>query len=419
MGAKIVATCLGLASSAFIARFYGAEMLGTLSLIISFLMFATMLSVSGTNVSILRLIPEHITKHSINSAFFVYKKIQYFVIIVSLLLGIAFFFSAEVVAKHIFSKPHLTELFALSSVFLIFNALRDLNTQAIRGLKLIRIFAFMQILPPLSMLALLLILTYLYSGQNVPVYAQLTAIGITGITGVVIMAVTFKKKVQTDNVVQPVPLSEIINISLPMFMTASMHYLVSQTGIIMLGMFCSETEVGYYSVAVKLATLSTFSLQAINSMAAPKFSELFHSGKIDELFYVAQKSAKLIFWTTFPVFLILIGFGKPLLSLFFGSEFVVAYWALCFLAGGQFINSVCGSTGYFMDMTGHQKTLKNIIAVAAAINILLNLFLIPRYGILGAAFSAMISLGFWNLYTVVYIKIKYNRMIGYLPFLQS
>ena len=416
IGAKVVATCLGLGVSAFTARFYGAEMMGVLSLIVSFLMFATMLSVAGTSVSILRFIPEHVTRYSVKSAFLVYRKNLYFVIVVSLLFGIFFFFSSEVIAERVFSKPQLAGLFALSSLFLIFNALSELTTQAVRGLKLIRTFAFMQVLRPFFMLLFLFILTCWHAGRNVPVYALLIAIGMSAIIGIVLVAVSFRKKLQAGDPVQPVPLFKIIKISLPMFMTASMHYVVGQTGIVMLGVFCPVNEVGYYAVAVKLATLSTFTLQAINSMAAPKFSELFHSGKMDELFYVAQKSAKLIFWTTLPVLLVLIGFGKPLLGFFFGKEFVVAYWPLLFLLGGQFVNSVCGSTGYFMDMTGHQKVFRNIIAAAAVINIILNVLLIPRLGILGAAVSAMISVGFWNLYTVVYVKIKYNRMIGYLPF---
>ena len=419
IGAKVMATALGLGTSIFVARFYGAEMVGTLSLTISFLMFATMLSVAGTNVSILRFIPEHVTRYSVNSAFLVYRKIFFFVVVVSSLFGIVFFFSADVIAEHVFSKPHLAGLFALASVFLLFNALLDLTTQAVRGMKLIRAFAWMQIVRPLLMLLLLCILTFAHAGRYVPVYALLIAIFISAIIGMAILAVSFKTKIQADATVHPVPFSTILRISLPMFMTTSMQYIVGQTGIVMLGMFCSDAEVGYYAVAVKLATLTIFALRAIDSMAAPKFSELFHSGKMDELFYVAQKSAKLIFWATVPLLLLLVGLGKPILMLFFGQEFVVAYWPLVFLVGGQFVNAVCGSTGYFMDMTGHQKILRNIIAVAAVMNIVLNVLLIPKYGIIGAALSAMISVAFWNLYTLVYIKIKYKRTIGYLPFCRS
>jgi O-antigen/teichoic acid export membrane protein len=104
-------------------------------------------------------------------------------------------------------------------------------------------------------------------------------------------------------------------ISFPMLMTATMAFVIGQTGVIMLGMFRSEAEVGYYAIAVKLGTLTAFILHAVNSMAAPRFSELFHSDKMDELFHVAKKSAKLIFWTTAPILLGLIVLGKPVLKI--------------------------------------------------------------------------------------------------------
>jgi O-antigen/teichoic acid export membrane protein len=202
-----------------------------------------------------------------------------------------------------------------------------------------------------------------------------------------------------------------------MLMAAAMTFIIGQTGVIMIGIFHSEAEVGYYSVAVKLATLTSFILSAVNSMAGPKFSELFHSDRIDELFYVARKSAKLIFWTTTPI---LIGFailGKPALSIAFGKEFIIAYPALVLLVLGQFVHSISGATGLFMNMTNNQNVFRNIVFIAAGTNIILNLLLTPAYGICGAATAGMISLIGWNGATLYYIKRKFGRTTGYFPLL--
>jgi O-antigen/teichoic acid export membrane protein len=183
-------------------------------------------------------------------------------------------------------------------------------------------------------------------------------------------------------------------------------------------MFRPEREVGYYSVSVKVASLTIFALEAINTMAAPKFSELFHTGKMDELFHVARKSTRLIFWTTTPILLVLLVLGKPILGFIFGDEFTAAYLSMVFLVLGQFVNAVSGSTGHFMNMTGHQNALKNVILVTAISNVLLSLILIPYFGIEGAAFSAMVSQIFLNVYALMYIKKSYGKTIGYLPLLR-
>jgi O-antigen/teichoic acid export membrane protein len=138
---------------------------------------------------------------------------------------------------------------------------------------------------------------------------------------------------------------------------------------------------------------------------------------LDELFYVAKKSAKLIFWTTTPVLLGFLLLGKSILHIAFGQEFIVAYPALVLLVLGQFVHSISGATGLFMNMTGNQNVFRNIVFIAATTNIGINLLLIPLYGINGAAIAAMVSLTGWNIATLCYIKMKFGKTTGYLPML--
>ena len=58
----------------------------------------------------------------------------------------------------------------------------------------------------------------------------------------------------------------------------------------MLAAFRSEAEVGYYDMTVKLAALTTYVLTSVNSMAGPRFSELFHSGRTRRAVLRRQKS---------------------------------------------------------------------------------------------------------------------------------
>lgn len=416
LSARVLATVFGFISSIIIARFYGAEATGIVAVINSYLILITIFTVLGTNTSILRLIPEHIVKFSATSAYKLYQKTQYMVIGISLCTGILSFFSANLVADKVFSKPHLSIYFALASGFVVFKSLALLNTQAVRGLKLIKMFALMQIFPQSFNLILLITLVIYWPSPNVPVYALLGCFTLTGIIGWFIVESTFRKLItKKDDSIHNLSCKTILSISLPMLMTATMSFIISETGVIMLGMFRTEAEVGYYAIAVKVAYLTSFALMAINSIAGPKFSELFHSNKIDELFHVAQKSAKLIFYTTTPLLVGFIILGKPLLSIIFGSEFGVAYLALAILVLGQFVSSISGSTGMFLNMTGNQIVYRNIMLIAAALNIILNLLLIPMMGFNGAAIAATVSLSFWNIASLIIIKVKFGKTTGFFP----
>jgi O-antigen/teichoic acid export membrane protein len=303
----------------------------------------------------------------------------------------------------------------LAGGFLVFISLALLNTEAVRGLRLIRVFALMQLFPQGFTLFFLVFLGFLWGSMDIPVYATLGGFATTGLTGWLIMESAFRKRRQPADVIHPMSARKILTISFPMLMTTTMSIVSSETGVIMLGMFRSEAEVGYYAIAVKLSTLTSFVLNAVNSMAGPKFSELFHCNKMEELFHVAKKSSKLIFWTTVPILLGFILWGKTILGNFFGHEFAVVYPALVILSLGQFVNSVSGATGLFMNMTGNQNIFRNIMLVAALVNIAMNLLLTPQYGASGAAAAAMLSLAVWNLATLVYMKMKFGMTTGYFP----
>jgi O-antigen/teichoic acid export membrane protein len=415
LGARVIATALGLAVNIIIARHYGPELVGIVAVINSYLMLATIFTVLGTNTSILRLIPEHLFKYSPTSAFRIYQKTQFMVIAVSVVTGTLLFYEAHFIADKIFSKPYLSSYFQLSAVFVVFKSLAILNDQAVRAIKFIKVFSFMQLLPSLSNLILLGTFAVFFFSKDNPIYAHLLSFAVTAIVGWIIMEFAFKRKMAPEDQVKLVPASTILFTSLPMLMTQTMNFAMAQTGVIILGIYKTDAEVGYYAIAVKLATLTGFILSACNAMTGPKFSELFHSGNKSELFYVAKKSAKLIFWTTMPLLIVLVITGRPILGYIFGREFVAAYPAMLILVIGQFVNSASGSTGMFMNMVGHQKGFRNIIIFAAFINISFCFVTIPYWGMVGAAIASTTSIIFWNLITLIFIKKKYGKFIGYFP----
>ncbi len=413
--AHILTAGLGFLSSIIIARFYGAAVLGIVAVIQSVLMLTAMLSVLGTNISILRLIPEHLVKFSASSALKLYRKTQYMAVSGSLITGALLFLSADLLADRVFSKPHLATYFTLAAVFVVFRSITLLNTQAVRGLSMARMFALMQVLPQVFTLLLLVLMTVFIDSKSVPIYALLGGFAVTGAVGWFLMESSFKGKMQPRDIIQPLPVRSILSISLPMLVTGVLTFIMEEAGVILLGIFRSQAEVGYYAIAVKLAGLTTILLLAVNAMAAPKFSELFHAGNMDALFRVAKKSARLVFWTSTPILIGFALFGRPLLSMLFGASFAVAYPALVLLVLGQFVKAISGSTDFFMNMTGNQTVFRNIMLCSAILNIGLNLLLIPKVGILGAALTAATSLAFWNVVALFSMKRRFGRTIAYLP----
>jgi O-antigen/teichoic acid export membrane protein len=207
---------------------------------------------------------------------------------------------------------------------------------------------------------------------------------------------------------------QIISDSLPMMLTGSVFFLLNWTDNLLLGIFRTEAEVGIYDSAFKIASASAIVLMGLNSIQAPSFSELFAKNKIRELNRQVQQGTRIIFLITLPFTILLFVFGEEILGLF-GDEFRSAKTALLILAFGNFVSCISGSVGILLQMTGHQRPYNRIITTAAIGSIALNLYLIPHYGIIGAAITGCLAKIYQNLGAVIYTYRKMGIMTMYLP----
>lgn len=416
--AKIVGTGLGLISSLIIARYYGADVVGIVAIINSVLAIFTIFGLMGTNVAILRLIPEYQEKYSDIAAKDVYKKVVAIVLLSSLLSSIILFIFSPMIASTIFHKDYLTYLLLLAAPFVMIRVLNTFNTDTLRSFRSVKLFAWTQVFPSVITLGLLLIVTKWFYDRYNPIYIIYATQALMAFILFVAIYKLFKRfnSHKKEWKRQIITTSEVTALAFPMFLTASINIVISQTDTVMLGMMTSEVQVGVYTITLKLALLTSFILSVVNTMSAPKFSQLFNSGKIDDLQEVAQKSAQLIFWSTFPLVLLYVFGGYYILKIF-GETFTTGYYALILLAIGQLVNAAAGSVGFILNMTGEEKFLSKVLVFTLVINILLNYTLIPIYGINGAALATSVSMIFMNLIASFRVKSKFNFYILYIPFL--
>ena len=170
----------------------------------------------------------------------------------------------------------------------------------------------------------------------------------------------------------------------------------------MLEYFKNIELVAYYGVSVKLTLIVGVMLQAINSVIAPDISKFWFQNDLERLNNLIKKAIKLNFIATIPLIVVMILFHEYILG-FFGPNYYKSKHALLILLSGQIINSLSGSVALYLNMTGRQKILLYFLIVSALANIVLNLILIPKYGMVGAAISTAFSLILWNLSGVIYV----------------
>ena len=177
-----------------------------------------------------------------------------------------------------------------------------------------------------------------------------------------------------------------VRVAVPLLLIDSFVALIAYADIIMVGIFLTPADVAHYFAATRLAMIVSFFFTSIGALAGPNLAALHAQGRTRDM---QDLLAGITPWMTAPalvVTLVLAAAGWPLLR-FFGPGFEVGYATLVLLAAGNLFASASGPAALVLNMTGHQDTAGKTYGGAALANVALNVLLIPRFGIAGAALA--------------------------------
>jgi O-antigen/teichoic acid export membrane protein len=179
--------------------------------------------------------------------------------------------------------------------------------------------------------------------------------------------------------------------SLPLLAISGCEILLQNTDIIVLSRFMTPTDVGIYFAAGKTMSLIMFVHYAVGSAMANRFASYSARGDDDGLRDAVREAVNWTFWPSLATAILILLLGKPLLSLF-GPQFITGYPVMAILVFGFLARSAVGPAEFLLNMQGEQRLCAVVMMASAAMNILLNIILVPRLGIQGAAIATAASL---------------------------
>ena len=120
----------------------------------------------------------------------------------------------------------------------------------------------------------------------------------------------------------------------------------------------------------------------------------------------------LAFWPTLLGVLTLVVFGEFVLSLF-GEEFSEGYTALLILCLAPLTQAFLGPSAAYLILAGHERSSLAAFAVGLCLTVVMNIILVPTYGIIGGAVSALAGTVLWSvwLYLLVYHRMKIDTSL--------
>ena len=376
--------------SLFLTNSFSAEIVGQYDFVRSFLMILSGASLLGTNQAIIYYSGILTSKKSFGSIKSIYFKMNFLILIACAILYAPLLVIDKEVINQIFNKQGAYELVSLSLQGLVFYSITMLNIDTIRALKHTLISeGFRNIFRYTPFFIFSIILYIIDSPEYLVLWFIYGFVVIFVISTAVVYFFLFKKnfpKSLTHNFSS----TEILRASYPMALSAISYFLMQSTDVLFISAYDTFESVAYYSIAVKLATVTALALISVNIVIAPKIASIYNDKNFYQLKLILKKATRMNVVISLPIIIILLFFSEYVLSTF-GSNYILAKNALWILLIAQFFNSITGPSALYLNMTGRQKKLNVILVISLLINVVLNIILVPDFGMLGAAISTTTS----------------------------
>lgn len=397
-----------------LARMYGAEGVGVYNTSWTILMISAVIAKLGFDTSIVKFMAVSLGQRSYNKLRVIYKKGFISVFISSVVMSLIIFGLSDFFTNWFFTKTSEKWVIQVVAFSVIPFAILSYNSESLKGLKKILPFSIYQNVSIYFLTIIVLyIINYFYHDQKNIVIAIFISLLILSVASVYTFKSYVKHYPQRDSFYSSsVPkLKEIFKTTIPMMLTNSLFLIMNWTDVLMLARLTNEETVGIYNTALKIAALNSIVLIAINSIAMPKFAELYAQNNVHKFRVVVKVVSFISFIVSLPVFLIIILWPDLILSTF-GEEFIGGSSSMILLSIGQLFSSFSGATINLLNMTGREKVTMYILLVSIVINFILNYTLIPIYGLNGAAIATFVSTILWNILASICIY-KYHSFFAY------
>lgn len=367
-----------------IARHLIPEDLGKWAFYFSFLTIISTFSYLGLNGSTQKFLAEHNLKSTLKS-----------VLVQSLFLRIisstVIVLIISLIFKHLLSligKSDFENLIFFSLVYIYFISFNEFFKASFFGLHTLKFNFIINFFEFFFKFVFLLLFSLVF---NLNIYLILVAFASTIILSSLVGLIIYLKKIYSEKTFENINIkNQIISYSFPLWFISLGFLLLTEVDTFMLGILSTPSETGYYNIAKQLITKLPEITLALSAGVLPIFAKINMENKS-----LMQKKLNFLLGINFVIFIFLIiilFFISPyLIRTLFGSEYLASVMPLRILLPFVFFYSFSVLLSGFLDYVGKAKKRAINLSLTMILNVVLNIFLIPKFGANGAAVATLIS----------------------------
>lgn len=202
----------------------------------------------------------------------------------------------------------------------------------------------------------------------------------------------------------PAPLAGFWRFTAPRALASLAQITIQRLDIVLVAILRGPAAAAVYTAATRFLVAGQLGNGALSMAAQPRFTELFTMGNRRAARHLYQATTGWLILLTWPLYLLAVVYGPQVLTLF-GHSYQAGHPVMIILGLTMLLATACGQVDMVLITTGRSGwSLANGL-LAVGINITLDLLLIPRYGITGAAVGWAAAIIVTNLLPLAQIAV--------------
>jgi len=318
------------------------------------------------------------------------------------LFGAVLYLGADPIATGLFNEPQLARLLQLVALAVPFLSVSNVLAGTARGFRRMDIAALaenvVQSVVRLGLLTVVFLLTGLSTATAVVVF------GISDVAATVTMVMLLGRHFPLAPRGQPVRRDArgVFRFALPLWFSGMLRQFRGNLVALLLGATGPAANVGVFAVVNKINLVGHVWLLSIVMAVKPTMAQLHDRGDRAELARVYTSTTRWSLSLGLPFVIAMVLYREPILATF-GTSFSGGSTALVILAMAELANAGTGTCQSMIDMTGHTRLKVANAVLWTGLLIGSGSFLIPRWGVVGAATASLIAIATVNLLSVAQV----------------
>ena len=224
---------------------------------------------------------------------------------------------------------------------------------------------------------------------------------------VIMMLYAFRIKRPTIKFAKIPNLSAIIKYTLLIIIAGSVANIILEIDKFMIGQYIQIEKVAFYGVAIYIATVVGVPARSMHQITNPITAVFLNNKDTNGLQVLYKKSSLNLFIISGFIFLLIVLNINELYTLI-PPEFSNGLIVVFLVSIAKLSDNLIGNNNAILFNSDYYRIVLLLGVLLAITAILLNMMLIPNYGINGAAFATFISIIIYNIAKVSFVWVKFK-----------